>query len=144
MVLVVLLVEIVFFGRVGLGSVERGVGLLEYLVVSLFEAPVDSDTDADADILIRTGDLDALQSTFEDGFGNPAGNLRIVRILNEYNEFIASETSRDLSVHELFAEELSELQDDVIAHIVAICIVDLLEMIDVHNEQESLIGRLVI
>ena len=52
MVLVMLLVEIVFFGRVGLGSVERGVGFLEDLGESFFETIVDCDAYADTDVLI--------------------------------------------------------------------------------------------
>ena len=94
-----------FVFRISLCFVHCDICLFEYFRIIIFVTSVNSNTYADIYAFAGSGQIDILRCLFVNGLGSFAGNLGIVSVLDEYNEFITAETPYNLTVYELFPED---------------------------------------
>ena len=132
-----------FIGAFGFDLVEGDVRLFEYFGVVFLQAVVERDADANADFFVFVGQLELFVGARYDVVGDLAREIRVVGILHEEDEFVAAEASDDLAVLEIVARQFAHLPDDAVADVVAVRVVDALEVVDVEQEQDSFILGLV-
>ena len=116
---------------VGLGPVERHVGVLEQEIGVGAVARRQGDADAGADHHLVAADLEGLGKPGDDALGERSRLFRVTQGILQHDELVAAETGDDVGASHGRAQPVGHDAQELIAARVAQRVVDLLELVEV-------------
>ena len=116
---------------VGLGAVERHVGVLEQEIGVAAVARRQRDADAGADHHLVAADLEGLGKACDDALGERAGLLGVAQGVLQHHELVAAEAGDDVGAAHGRAQAVGGHAQQLVAAGMAQRVVDLLELVEV-------------
>ncbi len=128
---------------VGLGAVEREVGVLQKLIRIVAVVGRERDADADADHELMAGDVVGLGDPFDQSAGQRGGRRGIAAAAELHHcEFVAAESRHRIVIGDAFGKPAGDFLEQGVADGVAERIVDFLEVIEIEAKHRELIAAL--
>src|ERR1035438_7023395 len=120
-----------------LGLVKGIVGTLQQSLLIEFPRVRRANSDTDGDRDFTPGKGNRLSQRLDDLSGNPLRHLRIVQIYEQNDKLVASHSGDSIADSYGLHEATGGHAQDLIAGLVAKCIVDLLEVVDIDHQKSQ-------
>ena len=117
-----------------LGLVQRDVGLAEHLVGAVLAGRADRHADAHVHPHALTANLDPGLEVRQEPARNGDRVHLAARAVEEQGELVAAQAGRGVALAEAAAETVGDRAEQLVARVVAVAVVDGLELVDVEQE----------
>jgi hypothetical protein len=125
-----------------LGAVHRRVGLAQQVVDAFVGLREQRDADAARAVVKRAVDVVGLLQHLPHLVGHGTRTARagfniVAQLADQYDELVAAQACHRVIAAQLLRQTLRRLLEQAVAHRVAACVVDLLEVVEVDEEQRA-------